>query len=256
MKLVRQDTLSRVGTRTPGSGASRTKQLKPTLVLAESALETIPPAIWEHPAVQATARRKNRPPQEILLDNALHHSAMRTLPEHERRGRPDIVHVCLLLATASPLYRANLLNIIVHTRNDQLLIVNPNLQWRPPKNYNRFCGLLEHVLQQKQVPPEAEHPLLTLKAGTLGDIQGRLGRPILLFTEHGEFCDLAETILQLFTETRRAPMTLIVGAFPHGDFTPETLAIADQLLSIAKQPLEAWTVVSRIIYEIEKYLLK
>ena len=116
-----------------------------TLILAEAALETIPDSLWTHPAVKASVTRKNKPADQILLDTALHHHAMRSLPEHQKRGRPDITHVCLLLATASPLYRENMLNILIHTRNGQLIQVNPGLQWRPPKNYNRFCGLIEQL---------------------------------------------------------------------------------------------------------------
>ena len=256
VKLVRHDTHSAVWTRPPGSGASRTKELKTTLILAESALETIPPAIWEHPAVQATAKRKKRPPHEILLDNTLHHAAMGTLLDQERRGRPDIAHVCLLLATSCPLYYENQLNIIVHTRDDKLLIVNPAHQWRPPKNYNRFSGLMEQLFKTGRVPPGAENPLLSLEEGPLRDIRERLGRPILLFTEHGEVCDLSDKIQQVFNEIGGETITLIIGAFSHGDFTLETLEVADQRLAIAKQPLEAWTVVSRVLYEIEKCVLK
>ena len=228
-----------------------------TLILAEAALETIPPSIRKHPSVKACARRKKRPIEQILLDKSIHHHAMSSLLDHKKRGRPDISHICLLLATSSPLYRENMLNIMVHTRNDQLIMVNSTLQWRPPKNYNRFCGLMEQLFlsENKQVP-ETGIPLLSLEEGTLRHILGGLGRPILLFTEKGEYGSLSKQIKYLIKDPDQPTLTLIVGAFPHGDFSPETLNIADQLLSISKQPLEAWTVVARGIYEIERSLLK
>jgi len=228
-----------------------------TLILAETALETIPPSILTHPAVQASANRKNKPADQILLDTALHHHAMRSLLEHPKRGRPDITHICLLMATGSPLYRENLLNIIIHTRNGQLILVNPDLQWRPPKNYNRFCGLIEQLFaSSRKCVPQTGVPLLSLMEGPLSHVRAQLDSPILLFTKTGEYSPLSRIIKNVFQMTDPKTLTLIVGAFPKGTFSPETIAIADHQVSISKHSLEAWTVVSRGIYEIEKYLLE
>ncbi|GAG78396.1 unnamed protein product, partial [marine sediment metagenome] len=46
-----------------------------------------------------SAVRKNLSSQiyaSQILDNALHHSAMKNLKNSEKRGRPDITHLCLL----------------------------------------------------------------------------------------------------------------------------------------------------------------
>jgi len=40
---------------------------------------------------------------------------------------------------------------------------------------------------------------------------------------------------------------LLVGAFPHGEFKASTAKQARTLVSIYPKPLEAWTVVSRIL---------
>jgi rRNA small subunit pseudouridine methyltransferase Nep1 len=45
---------------------------------------------------------------------------------------------------------------------------------------------------------------------------------------------------------------VIVGGFPHGHFSKETLAAVNQLVRIHAKPLEAHVVASRVIYEAEK----
>ncbi|MCC6050815.1 MAG: 16S rRNA methyltransferase, partial [Thermofilum sp.] len=55
------------------------------LLLAEAGLELVPKELWSHPAVRASARRRGKKPGEILLDVALHHSAMVGLGERWKR---------------------------------------------------------------------------------------------------------------------------------------------------------------------------
>ena len=181
---------------------------------------------------------------------------MRNLPDQHKRGRPDIVHICLLLATGSPLYRIDQLKIIVHTINNQLVIVNPTRQWRPPKNYNRFCGLMEQLFSSKKKEiPEKGVPLLSLDKMSLNQLLERVEGKILLFTEKGELDPQLHQIKYLFNEGAQSTVTIVIGGYPHGQFSTDILKMVDHRVSIAKYPLEAWTVVSRGIYTLEQYLL-
>ena len=96
-----------------------------TLVLAEAEVELMPAELTRHPAVIAYARQRRKQPTQILLDSNYHHSAMTTLPEGRRRGRPDITHLFLLTALESIVNKKGQLNIIVHTRNDMVITINP-----------------------------------------------------------------------------------------------------------------------------------
>ena len=55
-----------------------------TIILVECGLELIPEEIKKHPAVQKNLRRANI--SSLLLDNALHHSAMVKLKDFGKRG--------------------------------------------------------------------------------------------------------------------------------------------------------------------------
>ena len=76
------------------------------LFFVESSLELVPRKIARHPSVTRNAQREGKNPEGVLLDRSLHHHAMLSLPEAEKRGRPDIIHFCLLEALGSPLNKA------------------------------------------------------------------------------------------------------------------------------------------------------
>jgi rRNA small subunit pseudouridine methyltransferase Nep1 len=69
-----------------------------TILFVETSLELVPRKIMRHPSVTRNAKREGKKPNEVLLDRSLHHHAMKSLDGAERRGRPDIIHFCLLEA--------------------------------------------------------------------------------------------------------------------------------------------------------------
>jgi len=219
------------------------------LILAESALETIPKQLWNHPAVQKYSKLRRKHPRFLLLDRSFHHSAMKTLRQNMKRGRPDIVHFALLEALGSPLNKENLLRIYVHTINDYVIAVNP--QTRLPRNYGRFQGLMEQLFETGKVPPKGT-ALLTLQHKTLPQlIQEVKPSYITAFSRIGTRKTLEETALKLASKKRPA---ILVGGFPRGHFTSSTLKLADELTCIDLEMLETWTLVSRVIYEYERAL--
>jgi len=54
--------------------------------------------------------------------------------------RPDIAHQCLLMLMDSPLNRAGLLQVYIHTEKNVLIEINP--QTRIPRTFKRFAGLM------------------------------------------------------------------------------------------------------------------
>jgi len=218
-----------------------------TLVIAESALETIPRELWEHPLIKKHSRRRGKRPGQMLFDRSYHHQAMKGLKDGLKRGRPDIVHLCLLAALGSPLNKEGLLRVYVHTINDYVIWVAP--ETRLPKNFNRFVGLMEDLFEHGRVPPSGE-PLLTLQAKALPDLVGEL-KPsyVVVFDKPGE----AKTVEAVASSLAKHERPLaIVGGFPHEGFSERTLSLADEVVCIDREVLDAWIVVSRVIYEYER----
>lgn len=222
-----------------------------TLILTESALETIPKKIWAHPAVKRHAKKRRKPPQFLLLDRSYHHAAMKMLEHSKKRGRPDIIHFALLEALGSPLNREGLLQVFVHTINNKVIAVNSST--RLPRNYNRFVSLMEQLFQFGKVPPQpAEQALLTLKHQTLPElIQETKQSHVLALTRIGKPKTLEETVSNILNKKK---VTVLIGGFPAGHFSEKTMRLADEAVCIDPEMLETWTVMSRIIYEYERQI--
>ncbi len=210
-----------------------------TLILADAELESVPLALAGHPAVRTSAKRRGRSPSAILLDSSLHHPALRKFPDGERRGRPDIVHVFVLLCLDSILNQEGRLRTIVHTRNDDVLQFAP--ETRIPRNYPRFVGLIEDLFAKGRVPDE--NPLVLLERGvTLGVLLRKCDGESWAFTETGMPVELSTAIPRL-----KGDLVAVVGGFPHGTFRSPVADVCDRLVSIHPQPLKAWTVASELL---------
>ena len=160
------------------------------LILAESAIELVPPELTKHPSILKLAKKRGKKPNEILLDRSYHHAAMRSLKDAEKRGRPDIVHTTLLELLGTPLNREGLLQTCVHTVANRVVEIDSNV--RLPVNYDRFVGLLEQLYTVGRVP-EAGQPLLAIRKQTLKQLLGEI-KPstTVAFTTMGECKDLSE----------------------------------------------------------------
>lgn len=216
------------------------------LVLAEAALELVPPELAGHPAVAADARRRGKRPQEVLLDRARHHPAMGALRDAERRGRPDLVHQVLLAFLYSPLALSGRGRIYVHTRDDLVVSVEPGT--RIPKNYNNFVGLMEQLFKLGQVPPDGR-PLLRLERRGLKELLEELGGRWVALHEGGRRATLEELGRAL------ADGVAVLGGFPHGDFQNGwVLEEAADVVRIGDRPLEAGQVACRLLAAVEAHL--
>ncbi len=210
-----------------------------TLILADAELELVPPAVAGHPSVRTSAKKRGRSPGSILLDSSLHHPALKKVPDGERRGRPDIVHLFALLCLDSVLNAQGQLGTVVHTRNDDVIRFAP--ETRIPKNYPRFVGLIEDLFAKGAVPED--QPLLTLERDKpLRALLAEFSAPKWLFSEGGER-------VNLWTEfaAHEGDLVAVVGGFPHGDFLSPMKELCDRTVSIHEEPLRAWTVTSEIL---------
>jgi rRNA small subunit pseudouridine methyltransferase Nep1 len=219
------------------------------IVFAEAALETIPKKLLSHPSVVKWAKGVGKRPERTLLDRSYHHRAMLTLDNGFKRGRPDIIHFSLLGALGTPLNREGLLRTYVHTFGNFLIYLKPDV--RLPRNYNRFVGLIEQLFRRNRVP-EQGRALLKLRKGHLSDLLDEVNPSyVSAFTRKGESRTLHEVMASL---VKLENPLVIVGAFPSGIFSEETVKLADELVSIDQEMLDAWTVTSRIIYEYERLI--
>ncbi len=219
------------------------------LGLIDAALELVPVEITSDPAVVSTAKSRGKPPDQILLDEALHSKALQQLPDNEKRGRPDIIHRSLLIALDSILAREGQLKVFVHTYTGEIIEIQPDT--RLPRRYSRFTGLMEQLLVKKRVPISGI-PLLQIHPEPLKAYLKQL-KPskIFLLSPEGSPTPPTQLAQTLLTETK--PVVL-VGGFAHGEPSPTPKKIADHCVSIDPEPLHTSTVVGMIIHSVEGML--
>ncbi|AFK22782.1 16S rRNA methyltransferase [Pyrococcus sp. ST04] len=212
------------------------------LIIADSELELVPKQIVDHPAIVNYARRRKKKPEQVILDSTYHHAALRQLEDGDRRGRPDIVHLCLLNALESILNKKDRLRVYVHTRNDYVIYIKP--ETRLPRNYNRFIGLMERLFEKKVVPEDLQ--LLRLEEKTLNQLISEINPDaVFIMHEKGEFM-IPKHFGKLLSKFKRP--VVVVGGFPHGDFRSEIDGIK---ISLYGEPLMAWTIVNEVIIPYE-----
>ncbi len=212
-------------------------------VLAESALELVPKEVRKLPAVVSDSKRREADASEILLDRSFHHSAMTRLKDSEKRGRPDLVHVALLSVTGTPLYLDGKVKVFVHTCGDVVLAIAEKT--RLPKNYIRFRGLMEEALSEK--PGTG---LIKVRPMGIKELFRSIRADAVIgLSVQGKQMSVEELARKLSAATEPC---VVVGGFPHGHFTAETLSAFDELVRVNPKPLEAQVVASRVIYEVEK----
>jgi len=148
-------------------------------------------------------------------------------------ARPDITHQCLLTLLDSPLNKAGLLQVYIHTAKGVLIEVNPHV--RIPRTFKRFSGLMVQLLHKLSIRgvngpekllkviknPVADHlPVNTIKLTLSGDAQTvRLSK-----------------YLPTLPETHS--IAVFIGAMARGrdDFADH---IIDEKISVSDYPLSA-----------------
>ena len=215
------------------------------IVLVDASLELVPKEIAKHPAVEKTARRRGKRPLTIMLDKSLHYHAMKSLPNQEKRGRPDIVHLCLLEILESPLCAKGHIKPYIHTINGTAIRVRHDV--RLPKNYNRFVGLMEQLLAFGKVPPKGDVLLEVIGKGLDVIIEDYKPTLKILLTEKGSRI----TPLELADKVLNERAMVMIGAFPHGEFSEEILSKADAKYSLYEDVLESFITVSVVLRALE-----
>ena len=224
------------------------RRVRLRVVLLESPLELVPEEIRDHPQVVRYARRFEVDPSEVLLDKTYHYYAMARLDEKWKRGRPDIVHLSLILLQDSLANSLGALEVYVHVRDGRVFHVLP--ETRIPKHLDRFKGLMAQLLIYDRVPPRGSKPLIYRAYGSLEEAVREFGGLILLWERGRE-----ATASHVVEEAVETGWPLGVGMFPRGDFSRSVLKLAKRKYRLyGGTPMKAWTIIHRLLCALEHRL--
>ena len=216
-----------------------------SLILTESALELVPKELEYHKSVISHAQKLGKRPSEILLDNSWHFAAMKGIKNEIKRGRPDLVHFCILEATTIPLYKKNKIKVYIHTIDDKVIYFGDNVNI--PKSYHRFEGLFEKLFLEKTIESNG-NTLLEIKDKSFLEIIDEIKPSTVIgLSSNGKKLSMENTVSKLPENC-----CLVVGGFQKGQFSEIVQNRVDQMISIDDSSFEAHVVVARILYEYEK----
>lgn len=217
-----------------------------SIILVESALERIDSIAINNSNrrfLKKIRRNQAKFREKTILDVSIHNHLMQHLMDRNKRGRPDIIQNALLMALGSRLNKEGYLQVYVHTRNDEIITFDP--QVRIPRNYNRFIGLMEQLFEVKTISTDSQQTLISITSQTLEKLLHSI-QPTLtvLFTENGTLRNRT-SLLKSFSD--QGHIAILIGGFPHGDFSPRSLALSDLKVSIYPQPLDTLVVICSIL---------
>jgi rRNA small subunit pseudouridine methyltransferase Nep1 len=230
-----------------------------SLVMAETALELVPRQLYRHTSVRNHAQRLGKKASEILLDRSFHHSAMTSgqIKLAWKRGRPDIAHLALQEALSTPLYLDGLLDVYIHTIDDKVIKVGPDL--RVPKSYFRFEGVIMKLFNDKIIRDRGNKTLLELHDNISFEnlINNMIGsNNVVGLTSIGAQSTADQIVIRNCSKSNDARCTFVIGGFPKGHFSECTSKLFHHSYSIGHYALESHVVIARILYECEKIMLR
>ncbi|XP_075912439.1 ribosomal RNA small subunit methyltransferase NEP1 [Petromyzon marinus] len=167
-----------------------------------------------------------------LLNCDKHKSVLKRLKRDPGSARPDITHQCLLMLLDSPLNRAGMLQVFIHTASNVLIQVNP--QTRIPRTFDRFCGLMVQLLHKLSVrASDGPQKLLRVIKNPVSE-HLPVGCPKVSTSFQGEPLTPRDLLPPLPSDE---PIVVVIGAFAHGavsvDYTERTVSISSYPLSAA-----------------------
>lgn len=214
------------------------------LIIADAELELIPGKMIHDQAIRKIASKNNKKVNEMLLDsNYMHSSIDKYFPGKSNRfGRPDIIYMFLEMAMESILNKNKLLNVYIHTKNNFIININPEVNL--PKSYNRFTGLIEDLFRKKIIENNGK-TLLSLTNGELIPFLEKLDGKTIVLSPKGEKSKVSEII-------NNDNLNVVIGGFSEGDFITN-LYEKYNAYSIFDEELTIWSVGMEVIAQYERF---
>ncbi|KAL5017358.1 hypothetical protein ScPMuIL_006947 [Solemya velum] len=182
--------------------------------------------VLEHASLETVKVGK----QFELLNCDKHKNVAKKFKRDISKCRPDITHQCLLMLMDSPLNRAGLLQVYIHTAKNVLIEINP--QTRIPRTFDRFCGLMVQLLHKLSIHAlDGPQKLLKVIKNPITD-HLPIGCKKVKMSFQADECTEVRKIVP-----KDEPVVFVIGAMAHGsvdvDYTERSVSISNYPLSAA-----------------------
>lgn len=189
--------------------------------------------------------------RSVLLWAERHLAAIAARGESASNYRPDIVFDVLRALLDSPLNRAGLLQVFVHTHRNVLIRVDPTV--RLPRDYDRFEGLFVQLLQRRVIRAKGSN------AELLRVVESRLAQQLppgvpkfLLSRVAPARADLFALARDLAARAPATPVLFYIGGFAHGPIPPASVEPDAEPISVSDYGLSGSAVAARLTAAFEQ----
>ncbi|XP_015787869.1 ribosomal RNA small subunit methyltransferase NEP1 [Tetranychus urticae] len=178
-----------------------------------------------------------------LLNCDDHISQIRKYKKDPAFCRPDITHQCLLMLFDSPLNRAGLLQVYIHTLQNVLIEINPATRF--PRTFKRFANLMVQLLHKLSIRAAggSDRLLKVIK----NPVQSHL--PIGCKKIGTSFSCKKLVHCKELVPTDESPLVVVIGAMAHGQVEADYV---DETVSISQYPLSGALACTKIVSAFEE----
>jgi len=181
-----------------------------------------------------------------LLNSDDHSNFLKRKGRDPVESRPDITHQCLLNLMDSPLNKAGLLQVYIHTNKNVLIEINPST--RIPRTYKRFAGLMVQLLHKLSIrATSGSEKLLKVIKNPVTDHLPTGCKKIALSLTAPKLVDLIDFVP---TVTHREPVCFVIGAFSHGHVNTNYV---DESIAVSAYPLSGALVCAKVCSAFERH---
>ena len=157
--------------------------------------------------------------------------------------RPDITHQCLLMLFDSPLNRAGLLQVYIHTLNNILIEINP--QTRFPRTFKRFANLMVQLLYKMSIKSnQGPDKLLRVIKNPITSHLPVGCRKIGTSFKADQIVAPAD----LVDPQSEDPVVVVIGAMAHGEAAVDYV---EEVVSISNYPLSGALACTKVVSAFE-----
>lgn len=182
-----------------------------------------------------------------LLTSDDHAAMMRRRGRDPTTARPDISHSCLLMLLDSPLNKAGLLQVYVHTRNNVLIEVNPRT--RIPRTFKRYAGLMVQLLNKLSVQAvNGTERLMSVVRNPVTQYFPPNTQVIGTSVRAKSLVRIDDFVRDYFKPDESA--VFVIGAFSHGSIDVDYV---NTEISMSEYPLSAAVACCKVCSAFEKY---
>ncbi|KAJ9089407.1 18S rRNA pseudouridine methyltransferase [Entomophthora muscae] len=181
-----------------------------------------------------------------LLNCDDHQRILMKLGKDITDSRPDITHQCLLTLLDSPLNKAGLLQVYIHTTKNVLIEVAPHV--RIPRTFKRFSGLMVQLLHQLSIRSvNSPQKLLKVIKNPITDHLPSNCRKIC-FSWDAPVVNVREYMSKIPSDEN---IVVSIGALAHGkdDFAD---SYAEEKISVSSYPLSASVACGKLCCALEE----